>query len=263
MIIDSNVLLGNWPFRKLPYTDAGQVRQILKASGINHAVAGSLDAILFRNVQDGNEILYKALSQHREFFTPAATINPSYARWEKDYEQALQEKCAAIRVWPEYQGWSLLDSCGLELCRACKEDNLPLVLSAEIEDVRQRHALDKPADWAGSEVKRLIEEMEGLKVLIVNARAEKVREIALTLSEENRKRIFFDISGLWGACVDDLDLCIEQAGISQFVFGSHAALKTPETAITKLNLSRIKEQDKKQICAQNIKQLMPRLIGSG
>jgi hypothetical protein len=101
--------------------------------------------------------------------------------------------------------------------------------------------------------------MEGLKVLIVNARAEKVREIALTLSEENRKRIFFDISGLWGAFVDDLDLCIEQVGISQFVFGSHAALKTPETAITKLNLSRIKEQDKKQICALNIKLLMPLL----
>jgi hypothetical protein len=259
VIIDSNVLLGNWPFRGLPYTDASHVQQILKASGINHAVAGSLDAILFRNVQDGNEILYNALSQQRDFFTPAATINPSYVRWEKDYKQALQEKCAAIRVWPEYQGWSLLDSCGLELCRACKEDKLPLVLTAEIEDVRQRHALDKPVDWNSGEVRQLIEKMEGLKVLIVNARAEKVREIALTLSEENRKRIFFDISGLWGAFVDDLDLCIEQVGTSQFVFGSHAALKTPETAITKLNLSRIKEQDKKQICVLNIKLLMPRL----
>lgn len=259
MIIDSNVLVGNWPFRKLPYTDASQVRQVLVTSGINHALAGSLDAILFRNVQDGNEILYKALAQHRDFFTPAATINPSYARWEKDYEQALQEKCAAIRIWPEYQGWSLLESCSLELCRACKEDRLPIILTAEIEDSRQRHFLDKPADSNSRDVRQLIEEMEGLRVLIVNARAEKVREIALTLPEENRKQIFFDISGLWGAFVDDLDLCIEQVGISQFVFGSHAALKTPETAITKLNLSRIKKEDKKKICSLNIKQLMPRL----
>jgi len=259
MIIDANVLIGNWAFRKLPYTDTGRVRQILEANGINQAVAGSLDAILFRNVQDGNEILYRAISQHRDFFTPAAAINPSYAGWEKDYEQALQEKCAAIRVWPEYQAWSLLDSCSLELCRACEEDNLPLVLSAEIEDARQRHALDKPADSNSGQVRQLIEKMEVLKILIVNARAEKVREIALTLSEENRNRIFFDISGLWGAFVHDLDLCLEQVGVSQFVFGSHAALKTPETAITKLNLSRIKEQDKKQICALNIRHLMPRL----
>lgn len=259
MIIDSNVLIGNWPFRKLPYTEASQVRKTLTASGISHAVAGSLDAILFRNVQDGNEILYNALAQHRDFFTPAATINPSYPRWEKDYEQAIQEKCAAIRIWPEYQGWCLLDSCAFELYRACKEDKLPLVLTAEIEDQRQRHPLDKPADWAGGDLKRLIEEMAGLKVLVVNARAEKVKEVALALSEENRKRIFFDISALWGAFVDDLDLCFEQVGISQFVFGSHAALKTPEAAITKLNLSSIKEQDKRKICALNIRQLMPRL----
>ncbi len=259
MIIDSNVLIGNWPFRKLPYTDASQVRQVLAASGINHAVAVSTDAIFFRNVQDGNETLYKALAQHRDFFTPAATINPSYARWEKDYEQALQEKCAAIRIWPEYQGWGLLDSCGLELCSACKEDRLPIILTTEVEDSRQRHPLDKPEDWKGGDLKRLIEETAGLKVLVVNARAEKVKELGLALPEEDRKRIFFDISGLWGAFVDDLDLCIEQVGISQFVFGSHAALKTPEAAITKLNLSKIKELDKRKICALNIRQLMPRL----
>jgi predicted TIM-barrel fold metal-dependent hydrolase len=259
MIIDGNVLIGNWPFRKLPCIKAGQVQKILLASGINRALAASLDAILFRNVQDGNEILYSDLARHRDFFTPVATINPSYARWEKDYEQALQEKCAAIRIYPEYQGWRLLDFCARELYRACQEDNLPLILTAEIEDARQRHPLDKPADWTSAEAKQLIEEFEDLKLLVVNARAEKLKEIALSLSEENRKRIFFDISAVWGAFVDDLDLCLKQVGVSQFVFGSHAALKTPETAVTKLGLSKIKEQEKRQIIELNIRQLMPRL----
>jgi len=259
LIIDGNVLIGNWPFRKLPYVEAGQVRKILSASGIDRALAASLDAILFRNAQDGNEILYNDLARHRDFFTPVATINPSYVRWEKDYEQALQEKCAAIRIYPEYQGWRLLDSCACELYLACQEDNLPLILTAEIEDVRQRHPLDKPADWTSAEVKKLIEEFEILKVLAVNARAEKLKEMALCLSEENRKRLFFDISGVWGAFVDDLDLCLKQFGVSQFVFGSHAALKTPETAVTKLGLSKVKEQDKRQIIELNIRQLMPRL----
>lgn len=256
MIFDSNVLIGNWPFRKLPHTSVEELRKILSDAGITRAIAGSLEAVLFRNVQDGNEMLYKAVALHRDFFTPAATINPQYAQWEKDYKQALQEQAAAIRVYPEYQNWNLLDRCALELYEACREDKLPVILTAEIEDIRQRHFLDRPSDWLGGEVRRLIQQTDGLKVLVVNAKAERMREIALTLPNQPRKQVFFDISAIWGPVLDDIALCVEQIGVSQFVFGSHAVLKTPETAIIKLRLSQITEQDKKQIYTENIKQLI-------
>jgi len=258
MIIDSNVLIGNWPFRRLPHTDPGELRKILSDAGITRAIAGSLEAVLFRNVQDGNEMLYKAVALHRDFFTPAATINPSYARWEKDYKQALREQAAAIRVFPEYQNWNILDNCAFELYEACREDKLPVILTTEIEDIRQRHFMDKPSDWIGGEVRQLIQQTDRLKVLVVNAKADRMREIALTLPDKKRKQVFFDISAVWGPFIDDMALCVEQIGASQFVFGSHAVLKTPETALVKLRLSQVTEQNKKQICTENIKQLMPR-----
>ncbi len=259
MIIDANVLVGNWPFRRLPHTDAAEIRKILKASGIAKAVVGSVEAVLLRNVQDGNEALYQAISKHRDFFIPAATINPSYAGWKKDYQQAIKEKAAAIRLYPEYQGWNLLDPSSFELCLACSRDNLPVILTAEIEDVRQRHPLDKPVDWAAWQIRQVIKKIEGLRILIVNARADRVREVSLTLEEKRRKQVFFDTSGLWGPLAAEISLCIRQVGISQFVFGTHAALKTPEASLTKLRLSEIPETEKRKIFEENIRALMPKL----
>ena len=256
MIIDCNVLIGNWAFRRLPNVDFMSVREILSNAGIARAIAGSLDAVLFRNVQDGNEILYENVAEHRDFFVPAATIDPTYARWEKDYKQAIQERVVAIRIYPEYNNWNILDERAVELYEACIEDNLILILTTEMEDVRQRHYIDKPNDWKGGEVRQLIEKTNKLRILVVNARAERIREIALTLSNEKRKQVFFDVSALWGPFVDDIALCVTQIGIDRFVFGSHAALKTPETAVTKLRLSKIPERDKIQIYSENIKQLI-------
>lgn len=259
MIIDVNVLLGNWPFRRLPHTDAAEIRKILKESGITKAVVGSVDAVLFRNVQDGNEILYKAICKYRDFFIPAATVNPSYAGWQKDYKRAIKEKVAAIRLHPEYQGWNLLDSSSFELFQACSRDSLPVILTAEIEDVRQRHPLDKPVDWTAWQIRQILEKIEGLRILIVNARAERIREVSLTLDEKRRKRVFFDTSGLWGPLADEISLCIGQVGISQFVFGTHAALKTPEASLIKLRLSEIPEKEKRKIFEENVRALMPKL----
>ncbi len=259
MIIDANVLLGNWPFRRLPHTDAAEIKKILKKSGITKAVVGSVDAVLFRNVQDGNEALYQAIFKHRDFFIPAATVNPSYAGWEKDYQRAIKEKVAATRLYPEYQGWSLLDPSSFELFKVCSRDNLPVILTTEIEDVRQRHPLDKPVDWAAWQVRQILEKIEGLRILIVNARADRIREVSLTLDEARRKRVFFDTSGLWGPFADEISLCIQQVGISQFVFGTHAALKTPEAGLTKLRLSEIPETEKRKIFEENIRTLMPKL----
>lgn len=259
MIIDVNVLLGNWPFRRLAHTDPAEIRKILQESGITKAVAGSADAVLFRNVQDGNELLYQAISKHRDFFIPAATINPSYAAWEKDYQRAIKEKAAAIRLYPEYQGWNLLDASSFELFKACSRGSLPIVLTAQIEDARQRHPLDKPVDWAAWQIRQILEKIEGLRILIVNARADRIREISLTVDEKRRKRVFFDTSGLWGPLTDEISLCIEQVGISQFVFGTHAALKTPEASLTKLRLSEIPETEKRKIFEENIRALMPKL----
>lgn len=260
MIIDSNVLIGNWPFRRLPYTDPGELRKVLSDEGITRAIAGSLNAVFFRDVQDGNEMLYKAVDRHRDFFTPAATINPTYALWEKDYKQAIEEGAAALRIYPEYQNWDILDHSAFELYEACRKDKLPIILTAEIEDIRQRHFMDNPRDWLGGEVRQLIEHIDGLKILVVNARADRMREIALTLPSQKRKQVFFDISAVWGPFVDDIALCVNQIGAAQFVFGSHASLKTPETAVMKLKISQITEQDKKQIFTENIKQIMPRLV---
>ncbi len=259
MIIDCSVLVGAWAFRKLPYGDARSLREALVRAGIRHAVAGSLDAVLYRNPQEGNEALYRALEGMRDFYTPAVTVDPTYAAWEKDLDAGLKEGCPAVRAYPQYQGWRLVEDRGAALFTACAEQDLPVILTVEIEDPRQRHPLDRPEDWIGGEVRKVVENVPGLRIIVANARADRIREVSLTLGDADRKRVWYDTSAVWGPFMDDLKACCREVGAAQFLFGSHAALKTPEAAVKRVELTDLSEAEKAGIRWENASKAIPRL----
>jgi len=263
MIMDCNVLIGSWAYRRLPYGNAGSLLDALKRVGIGRAVAGSLDAVLYRNPAEGNETLFRAIERLRDFYTPAVTIDPTTFSWEQDLDTGLKAGCAVVRTYPQYQNWRLEDARACEFFAACVEENLPVLLTVEMEDPRQRHPMDRPAGWMGGELRNLIEAVPGLEVIVANARVDRVREVSLTLGEADRNRVWYDTSAIWGPHVDDLSACCREIGVSRFLFGSHAALKTPETAVTRVKLANLSGEERKRIFSENILNVMRRIEGPG
>jgi len=257
MILDVNVLLGRWAFRRLPAEDAVTLREALSRAGIVKALVGSLDAVLYRDPAEGNERLYRAIRSARDFFTPAATLDPTYAGWTRELERARSEGCVAVRTYPAYQGWRLEETRVAEFFKACAEQRLPVVLTAAMEDARQRHGLDRPEDWRGAELRNLIERERDLRVLVANARADRIRTIALSLSDADRRRVGFDVSAVWGPFVDDLAACAREIGAGRFVFGSHAALKTPESAVWRVRHADLTDDEKTGIFREHARDLIP------
>src|ERR1051326_1305058 len=65
-IIDTNISLSRWPFRRLPLDDTKKLVAKLKGSGVTQAWAGSFDALLHKNIASVNESLAIECRRHGE-----------------------------------------------------------------------------------------------------------------------------------------------------------------------------------------------------
>ena len=73
-VIDTNVSLFQWPFRRLPLDDPNALVAKLRILGITEAWAGSFEALFHRDVTSVNERLAEACRSHPEL-VPIGSIN--------------------------------------------------------------------------------------------------------------------------------------------------------------------------------------------
>ncbi|MBI4622957.1 MAG: metal-dependent hydrolase, partial [Verrucomicrobia bacterium] len=144
MIIDVNASLGHYPFRQLRHTTAESLLGLMDRTQIDRAVVSSLHAVFYRDAHRGNEELFESVQRHRDRLVPVATINPKYAGWERDLEEAVEKwKMKAVALVPEHHGFRLGDDHGRAVLQRIAGYGLPVVLMQRFEDRRQRHHWDK------------------------------------------------------------------------------------------------------------------------
>ena len=109
-IIDVNVNLSRWPFRRLPRDETASLVAKLRAHGVAEAWAGSFDGLLPQGPGRRQRPPGRGVPRGRQGvrLVPFGSVNPLLPDWEEDLRRCAEEhRMPGIRLHPNYHGYTL------------------------------------------------------------------------------------------------------------------------------------------------------------
>ena len=249
--IDCNAFLGAYPWRKVPGTSPDALLKALGRTKIDVAWVTHLPGLFWRDPTEGNAWLYETARQEKRF-KPVPTVHPGLPSWEQVLAGAVKARVPAVRCDPLYLG---LDPAGGEmraLATACGSGRMPLMLAVRLEDGRQRHPNDRVSELPAAAVRALIRSDKTVRLLITHADRSFIEEVHFGSTPDEARRIWWDISWIWGPPEDHLALLLDTIGADRFVFGTGQPLRLPETSVAKLDLLDLSAEQRRAIESENL-----------
>ncbi|HEU4565662.1 MAG TPA: amidohydrolase family protein [Gemmatimonadaceae bacterium] len=235
-MIDVHCYIGGYPFRHLPHPDPEVLARVLARERVRGAWVGHLPSAFYRDPTPGNEALHAALEPHRAVLAPAPVVRPDWPKWEPALADAVERGAAAVRAYPPQWGMGPGDGAMARLAGACGEAGVPLLLTVRFEDLRQRHWMDSAGDLGGPAVRALVRASPAVRVVVVAAGRALVEEVHWGLTPDERERLWWDISWLWGPPEDELAHLLRTVGPERFLYGSGWPLRLTQTPRANLEL---------------------------
>jgi hypothetical protein len=235
-MIDVNTLVGPYPFRYVPHPDPEVLVRVLDREGIDAAWVGHLPSAFYRDPTLGNRELYARLAPFADRLRPVPTIRPDWPRWEIAAQDASSQGAPAVRAYPPQWGLGPHDAAMRELALAVGEEGMALLLTVRFEDLRQRHAMDVAGDLSAAAIRALARAGESVRLIVTAAGREMIEEVHWGLTPAEQRRVFWDISWIWGPPEDHLAKLFRTIGAERFVFGTQWPLRLTQTPSANLDL---------------------------
>jgi predicted TIM-barrel fold metal-dependent hydrolase len=255
VLIDANCMIGSYPFRDLPYHQVGTLLRKMDELGVERAAVSAVEAVFYRNVQTANDELFRVAAAHPDRFWPVAVVNPVLPGWEDDLAPCLDLGAAAVRLHPNYHGYSPVDRLALDLVAQASEAGRPIVVSVGIEDVRHQHPIFHVAYVPTADVAMLINYLPDATYLIAGATFGECNAIEGQLARP--ENVHYELSRVQGP-IRDIDLLHGRMGATRLLYGSNLPLHVPETAKLSIDKAEIPEADKELIRHGNARRLFGR-----
>lgn len=267
-LIDTNVNLFDWPFRRLKYREPAALVAKLRKHGVVEAWAGSFEALLSKNVDSVNSRLAEECRRHAGFFRPMGTVVPAWADWEEDLRRCHEVyKMPGIRLYPGYQGYGVDHPNFVPLLQAAGERGLLVQIALGMEDSRVHHPVTFVRSVHAPTLTAAVKKVPGTGVQLLYAAGEALSPPARTaLAKETH--VLFDISRfesvgvLWrmlggGDHLNDRDFEPSRVPLDRILFGSHAPYFPLETALLKLFESPLALPQFQAIAEGNARRILP------
>lgn len=232
--IDVNAYIGGFPWRHVPHPEPAVLARVLEREGLAGAWVGHLPSAFWRDPTPGNDELYAALASFPQL-QPAPCVRPDWPGWERAFRDAVDRGAPAFRAYPALWGMGAADRSLAALAGACAAAGRALVLSVRFEDSRQRHPLDVAPDLAPAHVRALARATRA-RLVVVNAGREFIDEVAWSLTPDERARVWFDFSWVWGPPEDHFATLLGTLGPERFVYGTGWPLRLTQNARANLDL---------------------------
>ncbi len=252
-MIDTNINLERWPFRRFVDDATDRLVAKLKSRGVTQAWAGSFDGLFHRDIAAVNQRLADSCRQFADFLKPFGTLNPVLPDWHDDLRRCHEvHKMLGLRLHPNYHGYTLDDPRFAELLSLASERGLIVQLVLSMEDERTQHALHRVPHVDPKPLVGIVAKLPKLQLVLLNA----FRSLPVLQCGEVAKagQVWFDIAML--ESVAGVAKLIEQVSPRRILFGSHSPLFYFESAELKMVESGFSEPILKQIRSSNAERLL-------
>lgn len=254
MRIDVNTFVGAYPWRRVPGTSPAALAAALDRAAIDEAWVSHLPSLFWRDPTAGNAWLVETARAERRF-KPVPVVHPGLAQWEQVVADAVNAGAPAVRCDPTYLG---LDPAGGEMrvcAAACGAARIPLLLAVRLEDARQRHPNDRAPELPAAAVRALLRGDSDVRLVVTHADRPFIEEVHFGSTPAEARRVWWDISWVWGPPEDHLATLLETVGVERFVFGTGQPLRIPETGVAKLDLLDLPAERRRAIESENVRHL--------
>ena len=237
MIIDVNVNLSRWPFRRLPCDETPKLVAKLRGNQVRQAWAGSFDGLLHKDIAAVNSRLAAECSQFGNgLLQPVGSINPMLPDWQDDLRRCAEEhRMRVIRIHPNYHGYRLDNSQCAELFRSAMDRRLIVQLVLKMEDVRTHHPLMQVPTVDASPLGELVAKYPELRLVVLNNYDTIRTDEAARLAQAGK--VYFEISH--AEQIGALDKLTRDVPPQRLLFGSHFPFFNLEAALLKFRESQL------------------------
>jgi predicted TIM-barrel fold metal-dependent hydrolase len=261
MIVDVNVNLSRWPFRRLPCDELGKLVEKLRVCGVTQAWAGSFDGLFHKDIGGVNARLVDECSKCRSgLLRPFGSVNPALPDWREDLRRCHKDyRMPGIRLNPNYHGYRLDNPAFAELLARAERLGLIVELTVRIEDPRMQHALMRVPDVDTKPLPGLVAAHPKLRLVLLGA-LRTLRDDAVTQLID-AGQVYFEISMLEG--VDGISSLLTRVPVDRVLFGSHFPFFVIESALLKLRESKLPPAQTDAITHTNAERLLEARAATG
>jgi hypothetical protein len=262
-MIDTNVSLFQWPFRRLEGDDPASLVANLRKKGVTQAWAGSFEGLLHRDVAAVNSRLAEACRRYgANFLVPFGVINPRQPGWQEDLRRCAEvHRMPGIRLHPNYHGYTLDDPVVAELLDGAAGRNLIVQIALAMEDERTQYNLMRIPPVDAAPLPALALRLPSLRVELINAGYQGAHTTGHTSDLAKAASIYFDIARVEG--VGGVARLVEQTSPSRVVFGSGYPFFYFESALLKVWEAALPDDQAAAVLEENARRLLKGQEGGG
>jgi predicted TIM-barrel fold metal-dependent hydrolase len=240
-IIDTNVNLFQWPFRRLKYGETKALVAKLRQHKITQAWTGGYDGLFHKNINGVNARLAEECKANGEgMLLPFGTVNVAWPDWEEDLRRCREvHGMRGIRICPIYQTFDLAHPDFSKLVRQATALGLAIQIVGDMEDLRTHHPIIQVREMNAAPLVDILKKVPQAKVQLLHWNHRVGRDLLDKLIKETS--VVLDISAIEGT--GEVGRLIEgktwsgsarPVPVERFLFGSNAPYFPVETNLLKL-----------------------------
>jgi uncharacterized protein len=256
VIIDTNINLSRWPFRRLKGDETPDLVRWLRSRNVTQAWAGSFDGLLHKDIGGVNARLTADCHTHgKDFLVPFGSINPKLPGWREDVRRCVEDHgMPGIRLHPNYHQYELKDRVFADLLHLAAASGLIVQLVLAMEDIRTQHPLMRVSPVDVSPLAQVLQSEPAVKLMLLNW-APSIRPPQLQ-SLAAAGPLYFDMSMVEG--IEGIARLLERLPPDRVLFGSNCPFFYFEAALLKVQESSLTEDQKAKLLEGNARLMFSR-----